>query len=153
MLVVLSVAVLAAVGAGVALLLTRDDGGGSDAALGTGVLPTAPATVPVTTARATVTTVRVRAGAWPVGTTGWTVVIATLARKGHPRAAAERLAAKVQGPGLVGRVLDSSTHPRLRPGVWIVYVGRYPTRVRAERAARQLRQAGSPRGVLERLTG
>jgi SPOR domain len=128
-------------------------GGGTEAGPGAGLLPTAPETVRVTTARATVSAAPTRPGAWPIGVTDWTVVIATLAKKDHPRAAAERLAATVQAPGLVGRVLDSSQHPRLRPSVWIVYVGRYPTRTRAERAARQLQTAGTRRGVVERLTG
>jgi hypothetical protein len=149
-----SIAAMVVAGAVLALLLSRAGGGSSttEAGPGAGVLPTAPATVPPATSRPE----RPRAaspGTWPVGLTGFTVVLATLAKRDHPRAAAERLARSVQLPGLRARVLDSSLHPRLRPSVWIVYVGRYSTRSPAERIARQLRAAGTRRGVVERLTG
>jgi hypothetical protein len=150
-----SIAVLVIAGVLLALLLSRGGGDHTDTtAPGAGVLPTAPESVPVTTARATTRTQPVSApGSWPVGATGYTVVIATLAKRDHPRAAAARVARTVQVPGLTARVLDSSQHPRLRPSIWIVYVGRYPTRSRAERVARQLRAAGVQRGIVERLTG
>ncbi len=92
-------------------------------------------------------------GVWPTGVSAWTVVIATLAKHGHPRAAAERIASSVQAPGLVAHVLDSSLHPRLRPDLWIVFAGRYSSRALALRAARQLHASGTPRAVVERLTG
>lgn len=154
---VASIALLIVAGVLLALVLSRGSGGGgslSQAGPGAGVLPTAPASIPVTTAR---TSTRPRPagapGSWPVGATGFTVVVATLAKRDHPRAAAERLARTVQVPGVVARVLDSSQHPRLRPNIWIVYVGRYTTRARALRIARQLRAAGVERGIVERLTG
>jgi hypothetical protein len=152
-----SIAAMVVAGAVLALLLSRASGGSSttEAGPGAGVLPTAPASVPPATSRSS-TSAPPRAaspGTWPVGLTGFTVVLATLAKRDHPRAAAERLARSVQLPGLRARVLDSSLHPRLRPSVWIVYVGRYSTRSPAERIARQLRAAGTRRGVVERLTG
>ena len=157
LLAVASVAVLVLAGVLLALVLTRGGGGsssGDDATVGAGVLPTAPASAPVTTARATVQTHPASTpGGWPVGATGFTVVLATLARRDHPRAEAERRARAVQVPGLTARVLDSSQHPRLRPDIWIVYVGRYPTRARAQRIAGQLAAAGIERGIVERLTG
>jgi hypothetical protein len=152
-LVALSVAALVAAGVVLALVLSRGGDGGTEPGPGAGVLPTAPASVPVTTRRSTATTPRAQPGSWPVGATAWTVVLATLAQKAHPRAAAERRAAAVQVPGLVARVLDSSQHPKLRPAVWIIYVGLYRTRARAERTARQLAAAGVKRGIVERLTG
>jgi hypothetical protein len=157
LLAIVSIAAMVAAGIALALLLSRGGGGGSSSEVGpgAGVLPTAPASVPLTTSRST-TSSRPRAappGTWPVGLTGFTVVLATLAKRDHPRAAAERLARSVQLPGLRARVLDSSLHPRLRPSVWIVYVGRYSTRSPAERVARQLRAAGTRRAVVERLTG
>jgi hypothetical protein len=148
----ISTALLVVAGIVLALLLSRG-GGGTEAGPGAGLLPTAPASRAVIPARTTATRPARAPGAWPVGVTGYTVVIATLAKRGHPRAAAERLARTVQIPGLSARVLDSSRHPRLRPAVWIVYVGRYSARAPAQRAARQLRAAGIPRGVVERLTG
>ncbi len=152
MLVFATAAVLVLAGVGLALVLSRG-GGGHEAGPGAGLLPTAPASAPLTAARTAATRPQAAPGSWPVGVAGWTVVIATLAKKDHRRAAADRLAATVLAPGLVGHVLDSSLHPRLRPAVWIIYVGRYPTRARAERSARQLLAAGTRRGVVERLTG
>jgi hypothetical protein len=142
--------VLVAAGVVLALALTR--GGSSAAAPGLGVLPTAPATV-ATTAAALPSTPRVRpgGGAWPVGLTAWTVVLATLSKHGHTRAAAERIARGVTAPGIA--VLDSSSHPRLRPALWIVFAGRYATRAQAGRAARRVQAAGAPHAVVERLTG
>jgi hypothetical protein len=150
-----SIVVLVVAGALLAIVLSRGGGSGGDTtAPGDGVLPTAPASVPVTTApERTRTQPATASGDWPVGATGYTVVIATLAKHGHPRAEAMRLARTVQVPGLTAHVLDSSEHPRLRPSVWIVFVGRYPTRARADRVARQLRAAGVERGIVERLTG
>lgn len=149
---------MVAAGIALALLLSRgsgDSNSSSEVGPGAGVLPTAPASVPLTTSRSS-TGSRPRAaptGTWPIGLTGFTVVLATLAKRNHPRAAAERLARSVRLPGLRARVLDSSLHPRLRPSVWIVYIGRYATRSPAERVARQLRAAGTQRAVVERLTG
>ena len=150
-----SIAVLVVAGAALALVLSRGGGGGHEAGPGAGLLPTAPVTVPATTTRSTTATglQPAVAGSWPVGTSGYTVVVATLAKRGHPRAEADRVANAVQVPGLDARVLDSSQHPKLRPDVWIVYVGRYPTRAPAERVARQLLAAGTRHGVVERLTG
>jgi SPOR domain len=147
-----STALLVLAGVALALVLSRG-GGGTEAGPGAGLLPTAPASIAHTATRATASRPAIAEGAWPVGATGYTVVIATLAKPGHARAAAERLARSVQAPGLVARVLDSSQHPRLRPAVWIVYVGRYSTRAPAARVARRLRASGIRRGVVERLTG
>lgn len=148
----ISTALLVVAGIVLALVLSRG-GGGTEAGPGAGLLPTAPASVAVTATHTTASRPARAPGAWPVGVTGYAVVIATLEKHGHPRAAAERLARSVQVPGLRARVLDSSQHPRLRPAVWIVYVGRYSSRAPAQRAVRQLRAAGIRRGVVERLTG
>jgi hypothetical protein len=153
LLAVATVAVLVLAGAALALVLSQGSGG-HEPGPGAGVLPTAPATVPAATTRsATRPGTRPAAGSWPVGASGYTVVVATLAKHDHPRAAAERIARSVVAPGLTARVLDSSQHPRLRPDVWIVYVGRYSTRAPAERTARQLLAAGTRHGIVERLTG
>jgi hypothetical protein len=148
-----SIGVLVVAGAGLALVLSRGGGGGPEPGPGEGVLPTAPLSAPLHTARTTTAPKAAATTGWPVGATGFTVVVATLAKHGHTRAAATRLAAQVTVPGARARVLDSSEHPRLRPDVWIVYIGRYSTRAPAERLARRLRSAGSRRGIVERLTG
>jgi hypothetical protein len=120
---------------------------------GVGALPTAPASVPTTSSRPTSSTAGRPRGVWPVGVTAWTVVLATRTKHGHARTSAERIARAARAPGLVAHVLDSSLHPRLRPGLWIVFAGRFPTRARALRAARQLQTAGATRAVVERLIG
>jgi hypothetical protein len=156
LLAIAAVAALVVAGALLALLLSRGGGGGAghEAGPGAGVLPTAPATV-LSAARSTRTAPAraVAPGTWPVGATSFTVVLATLAKRDHPRAAAERLARSLVLPGLTAHVLDSSLHRRLRPSVWIVYAGRYSTRGPAERLARQIHAAGTRRGIVERLTG
>jgi hypothetical protein len=41
-------------------------------------------------------------------------------------------------------VLDSTLHPALRPGRWVVFSGRYPTKSQALGVAAQLRSLGQP---------
>jgi hypothetical protein len=146
-------AALVLAGVVLALLFSRSQQSDTSSRPGLGVLPTAPATVPHTRSVASSAATATGGGAWPAGVSAWTVVIATLAKQGHPRAAAERIAGSVQAPGLVARVLDSSLHPRLRPGLWIVFAGRFSSRALALRAARQLHASGTPRALVERLTG
>jgi septal ring-binding cell division protein DamX len=150
---VITSAVLVVGGVVLALLFSRSQQSDTSSQPGVGVLPTAPATVPQTRSVASSAATATGGGTWPAGATGWTVVIATLAKHGHPRAAAERIAASVEAPGLAAHVLDSSLHPRLRPGLWIVFAGRFSSRALALRAARQLHASGTPRAVVERLTG
>lgn len=150
---VITSTVLVVGGVVLALVFSRSQQSDTSSRPGLGVLPTAPATVPHTRSVASSAATPTGGGVWPTGVTAWTVVIATLAKHGHPRAAAERIASSVQAPGLVARVLDSSLHPRLRPDLWIVFAGRYSSRALALRAARQLHASGTPRAVVERLTG
>jgi SPOR domain len=149
---VVTAAVLVVTGVVLALVFSRHEQT-SEKKPGLGVLPTAPATVPPTTSGSSSTPASRARGVWPVGVTAWTVVIATIEKRGHPRAVAERRAHAVRALGLVPHVLDSSLHPRLRRGLWIVFAGRFSTRARALRAARQLQAAGATRAVVERLTG
>jgi hypothetical protein len=147
--------VLVLAGAALALALSQGGGGHTDTGpgAGVGVLPTAPASAPHLSAAAAPRRRASTAGGWPRGLSAWTVVIATLAQHGHPRAAAERLARSASSPGLPATVLDSSQHPRLRPALWIVFAGRYPSRAQALRAARRVQAAGGHGAVVERLTG
>lgn len=150
---VITSTVLVVGGVVLALLFSRSEQSDTSSRPGVGVLPTAPATVARTRSVASNAVTATGGGVWPTGVAAWTVVIATLAKHGHPRVAAERIASSVEAPGLVARVLDSSLHPRLRPGLWIVFAGRFSSRALALRAARQLHASGTPRAIVERLTG
>jgi hypothetical protein len=77
---------------------------------------------------------------WPVGLGGWTV---SVARTGS-RAGALARARRIGADGVQVGVLDSSLHPALRPGHWVVFSGRYPTQSQALAAAAQLRSLGQP---------
>jgi hypothetical protein len=71
---------------------------------------------------------------WPVGLPGWTVELVSLSSEAAARAAAGRLAAS----GIPVGVLDSSSHPAIAPGSWIVFSGRYPTQAAAQAQATSL---------------
>lgn len=71
---------------------------------------------------------------WPVGLGGWTVALSSRRTQAEANAAASRFAAS----GLHVGVLDSSQHPSMKPGFWIVFSGRYPARPGAVAAATNL---------------
>lgn len=71
---------------------------------------------------------------WPTGTSGWTVVAASV----HNEAAARRVASKLQSGGQPGGVLLSTDHPPLRPGYWVAFSGVFTTRGEALSHARTL---------------
>jgi SPOR domain len=77
---------------------------------------------------------------WPVGLPGWTVVLASDRKHAGALADARRIAAA----GVQIGVLDSTLHPPLRPGFWVVFSGRYPTKSQARAAASQLVSLGQP---------
>ena len=79
-------------------------------------------------------------GSWPVGLSGWTVVLFTSHREAAARANAARLATHGLGVG----VLNSDQHPNLAPGNWVVFAGRYPHGPEATAAAARLRASGHP---------
>jgi hypothetical protein len=79
-------------------------------------------------------------GSWPVGLSGWTVVLFTSHREATARATAARLATHGLGVG----VLNSDQHPHLAPGNWVVFAGRYPHGPEATAAAARLRASGHP---------
>lgn len=142
------------VGAGVVLAFALTRGGTSHPVTGPGVglLPTAPASAPATSTAFPIAKPKAAPG-WPKGESAWTAVIASLPKKGHPRAAVDRIARAADLPGIRARVLDSSLHPRLRPSLWVVYVGRYGSRAQALHTVRLLQAAGTRGAVAERLTG
>jgi hypothetical protein len=80
---------------------------------------------------------------WPVGLGGWTVALSRARTQADANASASRLAAS----GLDVGVLNSSEHPSMPPGYWVVYSGRYPNSAGAQAAAARLRSAGQPAAV------
>ncbi len=79
-------------------------------------------------------------GSWPVGLSGWTVVLFT----SHAKASADARAAGLVAGGLRVGELNSSQHPNLKPGYWVVFAGRYPRGTEAAAAAARLRSRGHP---------
>jgi sporulation related protein len=77
---------------------------------------------------------------WPVGLSGWTVVLAS----SRTQAGADAAAAQLAAAGVSVGVLDSSQHPSMNPGYWFVFSGRYPDGARARAAATTLRAQGQP---------
>ncbi len=77
-------------------------------------------------------------GSWPVGLSGWTVVLFIGHREATAHARAIRLARRGLGVGL----LNTDQHPNLAPGNWVVFTGRYPHAIEASAAAARLRAAG-----------
>jgi hypothetical protein len=75
---------------------------------------------------------------WPQGLGGWTVALF----RSHDRASTYARARKASANGVQVGVLDTSLHPALHPGRWVVWSGRYPTRSQARAAATQLRSLG-----------
>ena len=100
--------------------------------------PTAPAPAAGQTAPAT--TAPKPIGSWPVGLSGWTVVLFT----SHAKASADARAAGLIAGGLRVGELNSSQHPNLSPGYWVVFAGRYPHGTEAAAAAARLRNSGHP---------
>jgi hypothetical protein len=86
---------------------------------------------------------------WPVGLSGLTVVLFS----GHTKATADATAAGLAAAGLHVGVLDSSQHPNLKPGNWIVFAGRYPHGPEATVAALRLRSSGHPGAVARQVAG
>jgi SPOR domain len=85
---------------------------------------------------------------WPIGLPGWTVVLATA----HTRAAAQTIARRFSAGGTGVGVLNSSEHPSMTPGLWVVFSGRYATQSTAQAAAAAL-FAGGDKGARARLVG
>jgi hypothetical protein len=103
---------------------------------GTGTAPTVP--VPPTTSRPR----RGALTAWPVGRSGFTVVLESIpASAGRSLAVARARDASRAGLPQVG-VLDSSRYSSLHPGYFVVFSGIYSSRAAADRA----RSAASAKG-------
>ncbi len=123
---------------GVAIALVNVSRSANAAAAQAGTPTTATAVATPAPANAAVT--QPRLGSWPVGLSGWTVVLFTSRRQATARATATRLATHGLGVGL----LNSDQHPNLARGNWIVFTGRYPHGTEAAAAAARLRASGHP---------
>jgi septal ring-binding cell division protein DamX len=75
---------------------------------------------------------------WPAGLGGWTVVLSSSSSRADARTTAATLAGSVPNLG----VLNSSEHPSMSPGRWVVFSGRYPTKAEADSAAASLLSHG-----------
>jgi septal ring-binding cell division protein DamX len=104
----------------------------------TGTTGTTGTTATTATTATTGTTATTAAGArlesWPPGLSGWTVVLASA----RDQATADATARQIAATGIQVGVLDSSQHPKLTPGYWLVFSGRYPTIVQAQIVAQSL---------------
>jgi hypothetical protein len=93
------------------------------------------------------TTTGSRIGGWPVGLSGWTVVLAKFKSEASAYARAQVIAAAGTPVG----VFDSTDHPSMRPGKWIVFSGRFPSRADAQAAATPLIAGGYTRAVARQV--
>ena len=106
------------------------------------------ATVPTPAPSATTGTVATPTfRGWPVGLSGWTVVLAS----SRTQTGAEAAAAQLAGAGVSVGVLDSGQHPSMTPGFWFVFSGRYPNGPLARAAAAALRAEGQPSARARRV--
>jgi hypothetical protein len=84
---------------------------------------------------------------WPTGLSGWTVVL----DRSRSQSAADSIAQRIGSGGTQVGVLDSSQHPSMTPGYWIVFSGRYPNAAAAVAAAATLRTHGHPTASARRV--
>lgn len=127
------VLVLAGVAIGLVSLSRNSNAATARAAAVTRTTPPSPTTVQARP-------VAPHLASWPVGLSGWTVVLFASRSHGAATATATGLAARGLGVG----VLSSSEHPNLTAGYWIVFHGRYPHGTEAAAAAARLRATGHP---------
>lgn len=84
---------------------------------------------------------------WPVGLSGWTVVLSKYTSK----TAAEARAQVIAPTGTPVGVFDSDLHPLLKPGYWVVFSNRYPNRYDAQVAAAHLIAEGYTTAVARQV--
>jgi hypothetical protein len=136
---VLAVVALVAAGTAYALVKASDNASRSAAAA---QLPAASArTTAASTPSSTPAPAQVTGGpllTWPAGLGGWTVVLDSSTSRASAQTAASGVAGKAPNLGL----LNSSEHPSMTPGLWIVFSGRYPNSADAEAAAANLQAQG-----------
>jgi hypothetical protein len=110
---------------------TESDAASTAAPSNAGASVSIPSRTTATTASTGHTTATTGLNGWPVGLDGWTVV---LSRFTTETAADARAAEILPSDARVG-VLDSSNHPSMHAGYWVVFSGRYPNRAEAQAAA------------------
>jgi cell division septation protein DedD len=90
--------------------------------------------------------------AWPVGESGWTVVLQSLpTTNGRAFALAQARAALHSGVPDVG-ILDSSRYSSLHPGYYVLFSGVYTSFDDANTAVTTARSHGYPRAYARRIT-
>ena len=113
--------------------------------------PTTAPTTPVTTATQPPPRPRTGLVAWPRGTDGYTVILASLPTSGGRAAATSRAkAASDAGVQEVG-VLNSSAYPSLQPGYLVVFAGIHETERQAFDGLPSARQAGYDAAYVKRI--
>jgi hypothetical protein len=123
-------AVVAVAGAGVAIAVTRDPAAATSIATATGGSEAVQA--PVTAATG-------HLEQWPAGKSGWTNILVSVPKvDGRDAAVARAEQARRKGLRHVG-VLDSSRFASLHPGYWMVFAGFYPSSPEASSRLREAR--------------
>lgn len=164
---VLLALVVAAAGAALAIVFSRDDDRGGTlvltsrvtslalqrATVDTTTLPTPPtATQPTQTqpprARNPKSLI-----SWPAGRSGYTVILNSIPRTPNGRrvAVSQARGAVTQGLSSVG-VIDSSKFSSLHPGYWVVFSGVYGTNEAASAAVSRARSAGFSGAYSKQIT-
>ncbi len=87
-------------------------------------------------------------GTWPIGQSGWTVSIESFGSETQAYARAHHVLTAYR---LKVGVLDSSDHPAMAPGAWILFYGRYTSRSGAAAAAARLVARGYTQAQPERV--
>jgi len=160
--------ILIVIGIGLAWVALRKSSNGEDSTSSTATAPTTPTDTAITDTGITdtgitdtgitdtgitdtgitdtgMTDTGSSAGGWPVGQTGWAVILASKSQAQFQETDAQAIAdqAATAGVPMTG-VLDSSQFPSLNPGYWAVFSGPYSTKAEAQAAATTIQGQGYP---------
>ena len=138
--------ILIVIGIGLAWVALRKSSNGEDSTSSTATAPTTPTDTAITDTGVTdtgITDTGITAGGWPVGQTGWAVILASKSQAQFQETDAQAIAdqAATAGVPMTG-VLDSSQFPSLNPGYWAVFSGPYSTKAEAQAAATTIQGQG-----------
>jgi hypothetical protein len=84
---------------------------------------------------------------WPVGLSGWTVVLSKYSTKTEAEARAQAIAPTGTPVG----VFNSNLHPLMKPGFWVVFSNRFPNRYDARVSAAHLIAEGYTTAVARQV--